>query len=387
AAKIRLCILASPHLRHERALPLTFHLLAPHAVPHVRFVNPAMVVLTVTHEAIDRLAKLFRQMRAPSNLGALNLPLEIILMIATHLDKCALVSLALTCQSLYGLWERRGLSLTLAEKETLLLLLEKDTPVLYYCHYCTKLHRWHGRWRRSIAPWYEESLLCKRSLDKHLYLPLTCHIPYYYARLVMNRHFYGSKHSLPLHVLNERARSCTHSDGVVSSATQHVRIFNDQLLVLSVISLTHLRGDSVSLRSHVDSYGHSVCEHLTLSQGCPNSVPIQLSELAEKGNEPSKFMACGPAFGSCTFCLTDYSINITWQGARKGYNIEVVVHRGLGDCRTPFNWHWRTISTRDSAEELRSEHSPDYRPGSIRDQWNKAEGIAEITDGEWRRAI
>jgi hypothetical protein len=368
------------------ALPLLFLLLTPNAVPHVRLVNPAMVVATVAQEAIDRLARPFRQMRAPSNLCALNLPPEIILMIATHLDECALVSLALTCQSLHGLWERRSLPLQLAEKEKLLLSLEKDIPFLYYCHHCVKLHRWHGRWSRSIAPWYEERLPCKRSLDKHLYIPLTCHIPYYYARLVMNRHFYGSKHGLPLHVLNERAQSYSHSDGVVNSVSQHARIFNDQLLVLSVISMMHLRGESVSLRSHIDSYGHSVCEHFTLSQGCPNSVPIQLPELAKKGNAPGQFLACGPAFGSCTFCLTDYSINVVWQGARKGYNIEVIVYRGLGDCRTPFNWHWRTISTRYPAAELRSAYSPDYRPGSIRDQWNEAGGIAEITDSAWRRA-
>jgi hypothetical protein len=209
------------------ALPLLFLLLTPNAVPHVRLVNPAMVVAAVAQEAIGRLARPFRQMRAPSNLCLLNLPLEIILMIATYLDECALVSLALTCRSLHGLWERRNLPLQLAEKEKLLLSLEKDIPFLYYCHHCVKLHRWHGRWSRSIAPWYEERLPCKRSLDKHLYIPLTCHIPYYYARLVMNRHFYGSKHGLPLHVLNKRAQSYSHSDGVVNSVSQHARIFNE----------------------------------------------------------------------------------------------------------------------------------------------------------------
>jgi hypothetical protein len=347
----------------------------------VRPVNPAMVVAAVAQEGIGRLVRLFRQMRAPSRLCALNLPLEIILMITTHLDGCALVSLALTCRSLHGLWERRSLPLQLAEKEKLLLLLEKDIPFLYYCHYCIKLHRWHGRWSRSIAPWYEERLPCKRGVGTHLYLGFICHIPYYHTRLVMNRHFYGSKHGLPLHVLNRRAQSYSYQDGVVKSVSQHARIFNDQLLVLSVISMTDLRGEWVLLRSHLDSHRHTVCNHLTLSQECPNLAAIQLPELATKGTAPSQFLACGPAFGSCSFCLTDYSISILWQGARKGYNIEVLVYRGLGDCRTPFNWHWRTLSTRFTAEELRSAYSPDHRPGSVRDQWNKAGGIADITDG------
>jgi hypothetical protein len=362
-------------------------LLLLNAEPLVHLVNPAMVVETVALEAIGRLARLFRQLRAPSKPCALNLPLEIILMITTHLDECALVSLALTCRSLHDLWKRRSLPLQSAEKEKLLLLLEKDIPFLYYCHCCIKLHHWHGRWSRSIAPWYEERLQCKQRLDTHLNLSGTCHIPYYHARLVMNRHFYGSKHGLPLHVLNKPARSHSILDGVVSSVTQHARIFNDQLLVLSVISMTHLRGDSVLLRSHLDSHGHSVCEHLVLRKEWSEYAPMQLPELAKKGTEPSQFLACVPAFGSCTFCLTDYSINILWQDARKGYNIEVLVYRGLGDCRTPFNWHWRTISTRFTTEELRSAYSSGHRPGCVRGQWNKSGGIAEITDDAWRRAI
>jgi hypothetical protein len=119
--------------------------------------------------------------------------------------------------------------------------------------------------------------------------------PHHHARLVMNRHFYGHTHGLPLQVLDRPARSCSYSDGVVGSVSQHARIFDDQLLVLSVISTTHLRGDSVSLRSHIDSYGHSICEHLTLSQGCPGSVPIQLSELAKKQVASCQFQARGHA--------------------------------------------------------------------------------------------
>jgi hypothetical protein len=352
----------------------------------IRLVNPARAVAMVAEEAIDRMARTFRRMCSPSNLPALNLPLEIMLMIATHLDECTLVSLALTCRSLHGLWNPRYLPLQLAGKEKLLLLLERDIPFLYYCHYCIKLHHWHGRWSRSIAPWYQERLPCKNSLEKRLYHLPTCSIPYYHARLVMNRHIYGSKHGLPLNILKNRAHSITHEDGGVCSVSQHARIFKDQLLVLSVITMTHLRGDSVSLRDRIDEYGWPVCEHLTLSQGYPDSIPTQLPELARKGNASRQFLTCGPAFGSCTFCLTDYTINIIWQGARKGYKIEVLVHRGLGDCRTPFNWHWRTISIRYPTEQPRSAHLPDQRPGSIRDQWNKAGGAVDSTDGAWWRA-
>jgi hypothetical protein len=340
----------------------------------------------VAQEAIGRLARLFRKTRTPSNLCALDLPLEIMLMIGTHLEECALVSLTLTCQSLHGLWGRRSLPFQSREKEKLLLLLEKDIPFLYYCHHCIKLHRWYGRWSRSIARWYEERLPCNYNLKNHLYIPFICHIPYHHARLVMNRHLYGSKHGLPLQVLNERDKSIRYSDGVVKSVSQEARIFNNQLLVLSVISLRHLRGDWVLLRSHIDSHAYSICEHLLLARGYYTSVPIQLPKLVEKGNALSQFLACGPPFGSCTSCLTDYSINILWQGEKKGYTIEVLVYHGLGDCRSPFDWHWRAMSTRDSTGEVRAAYSPDHRPASVRVPWNKAGEIAETTGGASRRA-
>ena len=262
----------------------------------------------------------------------------------------------------------------MAEKEKLLLLLEKDIPFRYYCHYCLKLHRWHGRWSRSITPWYKESLPCKGSIANHLFLSPTFHIPYYYARLVMNRHFYGSKHGLPLDVLNKRAQFFSRLDGVVNSVSQHVHIFNDQLLVLSSM---HLQGKSALLRNCIDSYGDAVCKHLPLSQGFPGFSPMQLPELAKKGNAPGQFLACGPAFRSCTFCPTDYTINIAWKGEKKECNIKVLVYRGLGDCRTPSDWHWRTMSTLYPDEELSSAYSLYHQPGSVRDQWTTAGGITK----------
>lgn len=122
---------------------------------------------------------------------------------------------------------------------------------LYFCHYCVKLHRWHRLWSKYFPPWYEESMPYKQSMDKHFYLLLTCHIPYYYARLAMNRHFYGPAHGPPSKKLRERAYTCYHPEGVVDSMYQQVHIVDDQLLVLSVVSMSHSRGDSPSHKSHL----------------------------------------------------------------------------------------------------------------------------------------
>ena len=41
------------------------------------------------------------------------------------------------------------------------------------------------------------------------------------------------------------------------------------------------------------------------------------------------------------------------------------------------------MTTRRTAEELRAAYPLGYRPGSIRDEWNKAKGIDSRTQGEW----
>lgn len=324
-------------------------------------------------------------MRSLSHSPILNLPLEIVLMIATHLDGCSLLTLTLTCKSFHGLWETHNLPLRLTEKEQLLALLEKDNPFLYCCHYCMKLHRWHGRWNRSIAEWRYESLPCKRRSDNHLILPRYHQIPYYYARLVMNRHLYGYKHGLPLGVLNEPVRTSGRMEGVESSISHHARIVKNQLLIMTVMSMVHIKGSSTSLMSYVNKWGNRVCERLTLGEAYDDFFPRQIPELVRR-DASKRSMACNPSFRSCALCPTDYSIEILWQGARQGYRIEVLVYRGLGDCRTPFNWHWSTLSIHHAGEQPRSAHWPDLKPGSVRDQWNEAGRGQKITKGVWQRA-
>ena len=177
-----------------------------------RPIDPAM-----THRVLQCLTRLVQPLRASPGLGAFALPPEIISVIASHLNNSSMTSLALTCRSLHGLCFPGHLLLDMAEKGELLLLLEKDVPTHCFCHYCVKLHRWHGRWSRSIFPWYEHRMHCKRSAHSYPFLPATHSIACYHARLIMNRHFYGPTHGPSLHNLERRARSYYHADGVVES--------------------------------------------------------------------------------------------------------------------------------------------------------------------------
>jgi len=149
-------------------------------------------------------------------------------------------------------------------------------------------------------------------------------------------------------------------------------------------SLSRERGDAKTPRKRNDEMSYSVCEHLTLSEGHgPKFLPIQIPELAKDEATPSLFRPCNQSFGSCTLCLTDYSIDISWRGERKEYVIEVRIYRQLGDCRSPNDWSWCTMSTRRTDEEPRTAGPEEHRPGVVRDRRNRANSIASRNFGRW----
>jgi hypothetical protein len=232
-------------------------------------------------------------------------------MIASHLDIPSKISLSLTCRKLHRLCFLGNPPLSLAEKETLLLLLEKGVASLYFCHRCAKLHHWHRRWSRSITPWYKESMPCKGGKDNDdLVISHLRYIPYYYARLVMNRYFYGSTHGLSVKKLEERTFSLHDSDAFVEKLSQHARIVDGQLLVSSTITMTHSRGDSASLRRHIEGSGTDVCTHLMLSGRWRYNRTADVPELVKDAATQNEFRPCEQSFGSCVFCLTDYKVDI-----------------------------------------------------------------------------
>jgi hypothetical protein len=331
-----------------------------------------------------RFLALFRPRRPRSGLGRFALPPELILMIATHLNGLSIISLALTCRGLHRLCFPQRPNLNTTEKEELLLLLEKDIATLYFCHYCVKPHRWYKRWDNSISPRVEEGLPCKLQLLRNfLCLPLTCYIPYHLARLVMNQHIYGLNHGLPLHIFEEQARIHYPLSGATDSESLHARIVDDKLLLLSVKTISHSRGHSKTLRGYVDSLGHRVCRHFTLWKGHYHYAPVQLPELARDTNALRYFAPCNQSLGSCPFCLTDYCVDISWRGIRKGYFIKVLVYRQIGDCRSPFDWSWRSMTTLQTVDEPRTAHPLEYGPGIVVDRWNKVDGVNSRTKSEW----
>jgi hypothetical protein len=70
-----------------------------------------------------------------------NTPVEVFLLISEQLSAVALTALSLTCRPFYFILKAK-VQLYGVDRDALLLLLEKDLgDKLYYCPYCSRLHR------------------------------------------------------------------------------------------------------------------------------------------------------------------------------------------------------------------------------------------------------
>jgi hypothetical protein len=141
--------------------------------------------------------------------------------------------------------------------------------------------------------------------------------------------------------------------------------------------VTQLHFDAASINGPDPSAHTLACENRTR----PASRP--LSSLNSKQVPTSAFRRCEGAFGSCPFCLTDYCIDVSWQGAKNGYLIQLVTYRQLGDCRSPLEWSWTSRLALRTDEKHRIEFSAYYGPGFIRGHWSKTEGVMCSSWGEW----
>jgi hypothetical protein len=114
----------------------------------------------------------------------------------------------------------------------------------------------------------------KRYFEDTLYLAYVKFMPYYHARLVMKRHLYGSTHGLPIEKIEKRAESYRDSDGVMTVLSQQARIVNGRLLVPSIMTVSHPRGDAASLRRSIDNRGENVvCGHISMRKRSPRFGP------------------------------------------------------------------------------------------------------------------
>lgn len=101
----------------------------------------------------------------------LNLPTEILLLIAPHLSSSpeSLIALSLSCKALSSILDRDAVRFGEKSRRQLLLLLEKDLGNrFFYCSVCLKLHHFSQQWSPPSAD--------------YLWMPNISCVQYYYNK-------------------------------------------------------------------------------------------------------------------------------------------------------------------------------------------------------------
>ena len=158
--------------------------------------------------------------------------------------------------------------------------------------------------------------------------------PRYYvlARLVMNRHLYGSPNGLPLDSLVRPTWAGSWEHGPLWTQDPSARIYQDQL----ILRVTHaLEGRATTVRVAIDKGRYGICMHVATDPVDLNS-PITRSELQRiaqlrkphQARQDVQLRACQDVPGSCQVCLTDYITTVGHSKVREVFESEngVSVH-------------------------------------------------------------
>jgi hypothetical protein len=201
--------------------------------------------------------------------------------------------------------------------------------------------------------------------------------------VVMNRHFYGAAHGVPVSKLECRSVSEDRRFRVEVRGTTHARIIDDQLMLSSVLTISQARGNAKLLRQFIDRSGPTVCYHLRSDNNARYGHVRRVPELVTNNPPPHYFASCSPSVRSCVVCMTDYCIDIGWHGRKKGWIIELVTYRQLGALRSPFDSNWSAGHDTRPEDAQRSLYQLRYGPGSLRHMWSKADEVLLEPEGEW----
>ena len=284
------------------------------------------------------------------------LPLEIVYLIVEHFGPAELLALCLTCKPFFHLFFPNELQLSPEEKESFLLGLEKDTPNVYYCDHCVKLHPWRKSWASGSWP---------SSFQMHSSFGISVRgnplwLSYGDARLVMNRHFYGPSYGLPLSRLSQS--DVLAWDGFTVRSWTRGRIIDDRLYFCRKSrGWKVLFGSKKEFRKRYLPWTElGVCSHLHVK-----------SQFYTTGTEGNIYIPCGQKggmleyaeSGRCRKCPTEYEIKIT-RHFITGWHLSVTTYGLLGECRSVKDPVW--VHMRDHFCWL---YSFDDGEPSIKEKW------------------
>jgi hypothetical protein len=318
------------------------------------------------------------------------LPPELVLMITSYLDDAEKTAFSLTCRTFYQKYPS-GTSLSSKKssaREKLLCCLERDTPSVYFCHQCMTLHRWYRSWFGDHSQHGIRFYLPTRSCHwRYQAGPDPYSVPYSYARIVMNAHFYGPRHGVPAKKLDRVFQY--HSGKHISCGMDcRARVLNGRLLLCSTTTINHDKGDTEGLRDYIDNHCPSICGHVDPKNPSTSMqrhlLWVQPPELKAGATDARHFKACYKSVRSCTVCMMDYCIDICWKGETKGWAIALQAYYEVGTARSPYDWEWKSMrSVGQPGGSPRWTQPTAKAPGIVRQRWLSAHGEPSELRGQW----
>lgn len=271
-------------------------------------------------------------------------------------------------------------------RNLLLLLEESVSRDLFFCHNCTRLHRFKSSWAPGCQYQSSLGLPCEPKVTNvgDLY------IGFHHIRLVMNSHFFGPGHGLSLNRFETKfTHRCT------SWETHYAaRILQDQLFLrVSHRLLLNKKHHSIStsIRTAIrNDCPHHICHHITTHPPTRNPrdpyavLPTQIPDLTPLGGKFDNYSDDVKDFdnapGSCCICLTDFTTTVKQRKADSNsepemLDVAVVSYHQLGHCRSPSDWKWLTFSAPYSQYPsgfiTRANHAePYYDLGGVKKRWD-----------------
>lgn len=307
-----------------------------------------------------------------------DLPADVLFLISDHLDAPSAHSLALTCRGFYSVgFPQTRRKLEVEDKKELLTILERDgfSDGFYYCPRCVKLRPYTLTFGPQSPDEGSDKTRAHVCGTRDRFTPMgnPYDLGYHHARLVMNSHFYGPKHGIPL------GNICTEHDAPREKTTVHcstaANIISDELFLRRTYTFQISNRDAQQLRQCTGHRDFRLCEHLPFFRN--SSIYHQaLPELARQPRNTAnhdQFVPCTNSPGSCGLCLLDYDVTISRVDCGQAWKVKIDAYHQLGDCRSPDDWKWARF-TEKSRPHLFLPNRPNrrgsgYNPGAVKRRW------------------
>lgn len=322
----------------------------------------------------------------------LQVPLDIIFLVIDELHDSpeSIIALALICKGLTSLLLPIAPSLHGSSPLALSNLLERDVGDRFYsCQWCCMLHPFLPDWNPQTWRFTRTRRIRCKFWGPEIRLFILdgrYELDYHHLRLVMNRHFYGPSHGLPLSSLN-----ATPSMMFKSTWDQYwsAQIIDDELFIRVGHYHSTLRTgyDGRNVRYTMNQkWPYRLCSHISaLGRDIPALSCTQTSDAPY-----DTFTECDRVVRSCRHCLTDFVTTIVRIPALatssteecatlmervqrlqqlptgKGWVIAVIAYYRFGKGRSPEDWKWRAMVGHHGACPRDFDI---YPAGAIRERW------------------